>query len=153
VHALDRLVIRKGHERQHQTTHQLKTPSIKPRRSHLQKAIIKQTALIAYLRSISQPTAQQFNSHSINMKFTYIATGLMAALVSAQPFAEDKASADFASGAVTAEVAPQLAAEPLAERDLVKRANAQFTVFKSPGKLHPDRMSHEEFHSLTMTFA
>jgi hypothetical protein len=87
------------------------------------------------------------------MKFTYIATGLMAALVSAQPFAEDKASADLASGAVTAEVAPQLVAEPLAERDLVKRANAQFTVFKSPGKLHPDRMSHEEFHSLTMTFA
>jgi hypothetical protein len=153
VHALDRLVVSKGHERQHQTTHHLKTPSIKPRRSHLQKTIIKQTALIAYLRSISQPTAQQLNSHSINMKFTYIATGLMAALVSAQPFAEDKASADLASGAVTAEVAPQLVAEPLAERDLVKRANAQFTVFKSPGKLHPDRMSHEEFHSLTMTFA
>jgi hypothetical protein len=153
VHALDRLVVSKGHERQHQTTHQLKTPSIKPRRSHFQKIIIKQTALIAYLRSISQPTAQQLNSHSINMKFTYIATGLMAALVSAQPFAEDKASADLVSEAVTAEVAPQLVAEPLAERDLVKRANAQFTVFKSPGKLHQGRMSHEEFHSLIMTFA
>jgi hypothetical protein len=87
------------------------------------------------------------------MKFTYIATGLMAALVSAQPLVEDKASADLASGAVTTEVAPQLVAEPLAERDLVKRANAQFTVFKSPGKLHPGCISHEEFHSLTMTFA
>ena len=68
------------------------------------------------------------------MKFTYIATGLMAALVSAQPLVEDKFSADLASGAVTGELAPQLAAEPLSERDLAKRANAQFTVFKSPGK-------------------
>jgi hypothetical protein len=118
--------------RQH---HQLKTLSIKPRRCHLQKTIIKQTARIAYLRSISQPTAQQVNSHSVTMKFTYIATGLMAALVSAQPVAED------ASGAVTGEVAPQLVAEPLAERDLAKRANAQFVVFRSPGKLHPGRMS------------
>ena len=66
------------------------------------------------------------------MKFTYIATGLMAALVSAQPLVEDKFSADLASGAVTGELAPQLAAEPLSERDLAKRANAQFTVFKSP---------------------
>ena len=67
------------------------------------------------------------------MKFTYIATGLMAALASAQPIVEeDKSSVDFASGAVTGELAPQLVSEVLAERALAKRANVQFTVFKSP---------------------
>jgi hypothetical protein len=71
------------------------------------------------------------------MKFTYIATGLMAAFASAQPvLEEDKSSVDFASGAVTGELAPQLVSEVLAERALAKRANVQFTVFKSPGKLH-----------------
>lgn len=71
------------------------------------------------------------------MKLTYFATGLLAALVSAQPIVEEgNASLDYASGEVTGELAPQLVGEALAERDLVKRANTQFAVYQSPGEFH-----------------
>ncbi|KAF2638557.1 hypothetical protein P280DRAFT_471158 [Massarina eburnea CBS 473.64] len=66
------------------------------------------------------------------MKFTYIVSGLLAALASAQPVLDqEKFAVDYASGNVTGELAPQLATKPLTERELMKRANAQFAVFTS----------------------
>lgn len=70
------------------------------------------------------------------MKFTYLATGLLAALLtSAQPVLdEEKYSVDYASGNVTGEVSPQLATGHLTERALAKRANSQFIMYTSSGK-------------------
>lgn len=68
------------------------------------------------------------------MKFTYLTAGLLAALVSAQPVVENEQSAaDYASGQVTGEVAPQLVTSALSERALTKRANTQFKVYTSSG--------------------
>jgi hypothetical protein len=72
------------------------------------------------------------------MKFTYLAAGLLTALVSAQPVVEQEDFAiDYASGQVTGEVAPQLFSEPLAERSLAKRANVEFIMYTSGGKFEP----------------
>lgn len=72
------------------------------------------------------------------MKFTYLASGLLAALLtSAQPVLEqEKFSMDYASGSVTGEVSPQLVAEPLTGRALAKRSNVEFIVYTSSGKFH-----------------
>jgi hypothetical protein len=151
THLVEEVVVNKGHGRRHRMPPSSQGAEYKvstfssPDYHHQANSSHRLPSIITTANS---SIAQKHPS--VTMKFSYIATGLMAALVSAQPLVDDKVSADLASGAVTSELAPQLVAEPLAERDLAKRANAVFTVFKSPGKLRQDRMPHKESQLLTL---
>lgn len=71
------------------------------------------------------------------MKFTYIASALLAtlAIASPTPDPQDAGLNDLSSGQVTGEAAPQLATDSAEKRELAKRANVSFIVFDSPSMI------------------